>query len=47
MITLTIILTLIFVPPARRIALHILSSLFGALGIVFLVSRDSSHTRRQ
>ena len=47
MVTLTIIFIILFVPPARRILLRMLSALFGALGLMAFVTRNSSSPRKQ
>ncbi len=41
MITLTIILLLLFVPPARRVLGALLGGLFSVLGLAFLITRNS------
>jgi len=46
MVTLTIILLLLFVPPARGLLVRLFSIILGALGIVAFVARDSSSRRR-
>ena len=40
MITLTIILLLLFVPPARRILSALLGGLLSVLGLAFLITRN-------
>jgi hypothetical protein len=46
MITLTIIALLVFVPASRRILGGFLSSILAALGVAFVVTRDSRPRRR-
>ena len=46
MVTLTIIALLLFVPASRRILGGMLSGFLAALGVVFVVTRDSRMRRR-
>jgi len=46
MITLTVIALLVFVPASRRILGGMLSSFLAALGVAFVVTRDSRTRRR-
>ena len=46
MITLTIILLLVFVPPFRRALSRMFWGLFAAVGIVFLIAPRSGPRRR-
>lgn len=46
MISLIILLIVLFVPATRRILLRMLSTVFGALGLVFLVSRNPPSRRK-
>lgn len=46
MVTLTIIALLVFVPASRRMLSGLLTLVLAALGIVFVVTRDS-HTHRK
>lgn len=46
MITMTIIFLLLFVPASRRLLSSIVSAILVALGIAFLVTRDSRTHRK-